>query len=173
VLLGGTHVVQAAIHHQRADAEPEGKQDTGGNEDRAQHDGWFMHCRDWRALAKQRVLSEVVCMLFVCTLPMAATAATAGAQVGVAERGRLLLAQYQCGSCHTIPQVAGARGTSGPLLVAFGRRSYIAGHVPNRPEALVRWIVNPAAVVPGTTMPSMGVSERDARDMAAFLHTLR
>lgn len=88
------------------------------------------------------------------------------------DRGRLLLAQYQCGSCHTIPDVQAARGRTGPTLSAFGRRSYIAGHVPNGPEQLVRWIVAPAEVVPGTTMPAMGVSPDDARDMAAYLLAL-
>ena len=88
------------------------------------------------------------------------------------ERGRLLLAQYQCGSCHTIPDVQAARGRTGPTLAAFGRRSYIAGHVPNGAEPLVRWIVAPAALVPGTTMPAMGVSPEDARDMAAYLLAL-
>ena len=90
-----------------------------------------------------------------------------------AARGRRLLAQYQCGSCHVIPDVAAARGTLGPSLQSFGRRSYIAGEVPNRSDNLVRWIVEPRALVPNTTMPSMGVSVEDARHMAAFLHGLR
>ena len=96
----------------------------------------------------------------------------AQARTAQLERGRLLLAQYQCGSCHTIPDVQAARGRTGPTLVAFGRRSYIAGQVPNRPEPLARWLVAPAAVVPGTTMPAMGVSPDDARDMAAYLLAL-
>jgi len=88
------------------------------------------------------------------------------------ERGRVLLAQYQCGSCHAIPDVAASRSPAGPPLAAFGRRSYIAGHLPNRPETLARWIVDPAALVQGTPMPAMGVSPADARDMAAFLLAL-
>lgn len=90
-----------------------------------------------------------------------------------AERGRQLLAQYQCGSCHVIPDVAAARGTAGPPLTAFGRRSYIAGEIPNRPDTLSRWIMAPASLSAGTTMPSMGVNAVDAQDMAAFLHNLR
>ncbi len=86
--------------------------------------------------------------------------------------GQRLLAQYQCGSCHAIPGVAAARGIRGPSLEAFGKRSYIAGYIPNRPDALVRWIVQPSALVPGTLMPSMGVSAGDARDMAAYLESL-
>ncbi|MBC7501028.1 MAG: cytochrome c [Herminiimonas sp.] len=84
-----------------------------------------------------------------------------------------MLAQYQCGTCHEIPEVAAARGNTGPSLALFGRRSYIAGHIPNYPEPLIRWIVNPQAMVPETLMPSMGVSADDARHMAAYLYTLR
>lgn len=61
----------------------------------------------------------------------------------------------------------------GPSLAAFGKRSYIAGHIPNRPDALARWIMQPAALVPDTLMPSMGVSLGDARDMAAYLGSLQ
>lgn len=87
--------------------------------------------------------------------------------------GQRLLSQYQCGSCHAIPGVAAIRQqTTGPVLTAFGRRSYIAGQVPNRPDTLARWIADPAALVPGTPMPAMGVSPTDARDMAAYLLAL-
>ena len=77
-----------------------------------------------------------------------------------------------CGSCHAIPGVEAARGSQGPSLRAFGKRSYIAGHIPNRPDALARWLVAPSALVPDTAMPSMGVSLADARDMAAYLRGL-
>lgn len=90
-----------------------------------------------------------------------------------AARGKLLLAQYQCGSCHAIPGVAASRGTVGPTLKAFSRRSYIAGNVPNQPAELALWLVDPKAIIPTTTMPSMGVSPMDARAMAAYLHTLQ
>jgi cytochrome c len=92
---------------------------------------------------------------------------------GNSEQGKKLLAQYQCGACHEIPGVAAARGATGPSLEAFSRRSYIAGHIPNYPDPLIQWIVNPPAMAPGTLMPSMGVSTDDARHMAAYLYTLR
>lgn len=88
-------------------------------------------------------------------------------------RGQALMAQYQCTACHAIPDVAGPAGGMGPTLKAFGRRSYIAGHIPNAPAALAAWLRSPQALVPGTAMPDLGVSETDARDMAAFLGTLR
>lgn len=88
---------------------------------------------------------------------------------GDAARGARLLAQYQCGSCHAIPGIAAAAGQDGPPLGRFGLRSYIAGRLPNRADLLARWIAEPAALVPGTTMPSMGVPPQDAQDMAAWL----
>ncbi len=94
------------------------------------------------------------------------------AWAGDAERGRRLLAQYQCGSCHVIPGVAGANGRSAPPLVAFGKRSYIAGQATNEGDELVRWIVAPTSVVPRATMPAMGAGPVDARDMAAYLQRL-
>lgn len=92
---------------------------------------------------------------------------------GEVERGRRLAEQYQCGTCHVIPGVNGANGQVAVTLQAFGLRSYIAGHVPSTEEQLIRWIVDPASVVPGTLMPSMGVTPADARDMAAYLRHLR
>jgi cytochrome c len=89
------------------------------------------------------------------------------------ERGQQLLAQYQCGSCHEIPDVPAAAGVMGPPLAAFGRRSYIAGEVPSGPANLMRWIQAPQALVPGTVMPNLGVPPDDARDMAAYLLALR
>lgn len=88
------------------------------------------------------------------------------------ERGRALLARYQCGACHTIPGVPSSRGKVAQPLDAWRHRSYIAGRLPNREDVLVRWIVQPDALVPGTLMPSMGVSAEDAQAMAAYLFTL-
>ena len=94
------------------------------------------------------------------------------AQADTVERGRALLSQYQCGSCHTIPGVASARGQVAQDLAHWRHRSYIAGRIPNRPELLSRWIVEPRSLVPGTAMPSMGVAPADAQAMAAYLFSL-
>lgn len=92
---------------------------------------------------------------------------------GDRERGQRLLAQYQCGRCHAIPEVPDAAGRIGPSLAQFARRSYIAGQLPNGPQPLQRWLESPQAMVPGTTMPDLGVSPDDARDIAAYLLSLR
>ena len=81
----------------------------------------------------------------------------------------MLLAQYQCGSCHAIPGVASSRGQVASSLDAYGLRSYIAGRFPNQPDLLARWIVQPQAMAPGTLMPAMGVQPAEAADMAAYL----
>lgn len=111
-----------------------------------------------------------------CLAPLLAAAfaaAPAAAQDhGRAERGRDLLVQYRCGSCHTIPGVPGSRGQVAQPLDAWRHRSYIAGRLPNRPEVLARWIEAPSSLVPGTLMPRMGVSPEEAQAMAAYLFTL-
>ena len=92
---------------------------------------------------------------------------------GNAGRGGRLLAQYHCGSCHTIPGVASARGRVAVTLESFGPRSYIAGRMPNTPKMLEQWLMDPQTLVPGTAMPHMGVSAADAKDMAAYLGKLK
>lgn len=93
--------------------------------------------------------------------------------VADAARGRTLFAQYGCNGCHVIPGVTGSRTLVGPPLDGFGRRALIAGRVDNTTEQLAAWLRDPGAVDPDTAMPNMGVSERDARDMAAWLGRLK
>ncbi len=93
--------------------------------------------------------------------------------VGDAQRGKGLFDDYGCTSCHIVPGVADAGGTVGPPLIAWQRRTYIAGMLPNTPGYLVRWIMTPQQVVPGNAMPDMGVSQKDASDMAAYLYTIK
>src|SRR5690348_2292399 len=77
---------------------------------------------------------------------------------GDASRGRALLHQYGCGYCHRIPGVEAARGDVGPPLDDVGRRVYLAGSLPNTPQAMTEWIRFPQSYRPGTAMPDMKVS---------------
>jgi cytochrome c1 len=63
-------------------------------------------------------------------------------------------------------------GLVGPPLAGFAGRAYIAGRLPNRPDELVAWIRNPTLVDPETAMPDMGLSEEEAKHVAAYLYTL-
>lgn len=92
---------------------------------------------------------------------------------GNAVRGRATIAAYGCGSCHSIPGVRGARGMVGPPLDHWSQRRIIAGEVPNDPARLITWLTVPQSIEPGTAMPNMGVTDGEARDMAAYLYTLR
>ena len=92
---------------------------------------------------------------------------------GHAGRGRELMVQYRCGSCHTVPGVPGAHGVFGPPLMQIARREYIAGNFPNAPDTLTRWIMEPQTMKPKTAMPNLGMSPQQARDITAFLETLR
>jgi cytochrome c len=117
----------------------------------------------------------------VCVLAtiLAAGCGTAGGEPyravagGNAARGKAKLVRYGCGSCHVIPGVDGAQGVVGPPLDFFGRRTVIAGEVANTADELVAWIMNPQAIEPKTIMPNLNVTDADARDMAAYLYTLR
>ena len=95
------------------------------------------------------------------------------APVGNVENGKLLLRQFGCGKCHEIPGVADARGQVGPPLGGVASRVYIAGLLPNTPANLVSFIRDPRRHHPASAMPDLGVTEPHARDMAAYLGTLR
>ena len=92
---------------------------------------------------------------------------------GDPERGRLLLRQFGCGACHRVSGVADAQGNVGPPLDGVSRRVYLGGVLPNSPENMARWIRSPKAFDPQTAMPDLRVSEAHARDMVAYLYTLR
>lgn len=92
---------------------------------------------------------------------------------GDPERGVAVIRDVGCGSCHMIPGIRSANGRVGPPLTFFASRTYIAGRVPNTPSNLVLWIENPPAIDPKTAMPSLGLSEQQARDAAAYLYTLQ
>lgn len=84
-------------------------------------------------------------------------------------RGRLALTQYACHSCHLIPGVTGPKTYVGRPLGGLGKRKTIAGGLPNTQDNLVRWIRDPRAVDPYSAMPDMGVTQRDALDISAYL----
>lgn len=113
--------------------------------------------------------------LLVALLPACSSGPETRAQTvseGDVTLGREAIAEYGCGSCHRVPGVRGADGLVGPPLDAFGERSYIAGQLPNNQENLVRWIMDPGEVEPGTAMPDVGVSEDEAVNISAYLLTL-
>lgn len=92
---------------------------------------------------------------------------------GSPQVGAQIIVSYRCGACHMIPGIKGADGLVGPPLTLFARRTYVGGELPNTPPNLIRWIRDPPAIEPGTAMPALGLNEHQARDVAAYLYTLR
>ena len=92
---------------------------------------------------------------------------------GDVEAGRQAIQSWGCGSCHTIPGIPGAYGKVGPKLDQMAEQTYIAGMLPNNPDNLIRWIMDPQEIQPGNAMPDTGVTETMARNMAAYLYSIR
>ena len=96
------------------------------------------------------------------------------APAGNVERGRQLVAQYACSVCHVIPGTQGPQGRLGPSLAGVATRPTISnGAVQNTPDHLRRFIINPQSLNPQSSMPPIHLPEPDARDITAFLLTLR
>ena len=110
------------------------------------------------------------------SLLLAACAAgnqTAQVEDGDPYRGAQAIQRNGCHSCHRIPGIRGTNSYVGPPLSAWSERQYIAGNLQNNPNNLIAWIMNPQAIEPGTAMPNMDIDEQEARDIAAYLYTLR
>jgi cytochrome c2 len=114
--------------------------------------------------------AAITLLLAACAQPPQPPAALGG---GDPERGAVLMVREACGACHVIPGIQEAAGEVGPPLSGMARRTIIAGVLPNTPDNMARWIRDPQGVVPGNAMPGVGLSEAQARDIAAYLATLR
>jgi cytochrome c1 len=91
---------------------------------------------------------------------------------GDAATGRQLVLDKGCGGCHTISGVPGATGVAGPNLTNIALRPTLAGDtIPNSSATLEQWLLDPQSLKPGTSMPRLGLSEQEARDLTAFLES--
>jgi cytochrome c oxidase subunit 2 len=82
-------------------------------------------------------------------------------------QGQALFTQKGCVGCHTLYP---ALPLVGPNLHHVGSRSHIAaGTMENTPENFAKWIRDPQAWKRGVLMPNLGLSEDEARALAAYL----
>lgn len=100
-------------------------------------------------------------------------ASPARSPIGNADAGLRAIYQYMCVTCHTIPGTVNGTPNVGPPLDGIASRRYIGGVLLNTPDNMVRWLSNPQAVDPMSGMPNLGLREQDARDIAAYLYTLK
>jgi mono/diheme cytochrome c family protein len=108
-------------------------------------------------------------LLLACQPPPDGRAAMPGTD---AAAGLETMRRAGCGACHRIPGLEWPRGGLGPSLDGFAGQALIAGRLPNQPDTLAAYVRNAPALTPGTTMPAMPISEKEARDVAAYLYTL-
>jgi cytochrome c len=115
----------------------------------------------------------LISLVLMCACARAGDAPARELTGGDPERGVAAIGRYGCGSCHEIPGIRRANGTVGPPLTRIASRSYLAGRLSNTPADMMQWIQHPQEIEPGTAMPDMNVTEQDARDIVAYLYTLR
>ena len=85
-------------------------------------------------------------------------------------RASAIMRRYGCGGCHTVAGIPGADGQVGPPLSGLIHRVYIGGVATNSPDHLIQWIVDPQKLSSRSAMPATGISEAEARDVAAYLY---
>jgi cytochrome c oxidase subunit 2 len=79
----------------------------------------------------------------------------------------------ECATCHNISGTP-ASGQVAPDLTHFAsRRSIAAGSLPMNSANLHAWIRDPQRLKPGTHMPTIAMSQRDAEALTAYLGSLR
>ena len=136
----------------------------------------------WSVVAFMQRLPDLSAQQYAEVVARAPAAPSCGASLpgavlppllaGDARRGRQALFQYACNACHSIPGVTGSKAQVGPPLEGIAGRSLIAGKLANTPDNMVLWLRKTQEVKPLTAMPQLGLTEQDARDIAAYLATL-
>jgi cytochrome c oxidase subunit II len=91
----------------------------------------------------------------------------------MAERGREVFYEAQCGFCHMIEGTEFV-GVVGPALTDFGARLTIgSAMVPNDRATLAAWILDPHQIKPGVKMPPTFLSAEDLNALLDYLETLQ
>jgi len=111
--------------------------------------------------------------MMLLVLLLAACKRETSVKNGDPAHGKQLAGQYGCGACHVIPGIDGATGMVGPSLEHMAVRHTLAGKFPNTPDVMAKWLQNPQAMDPNNTMPNLGITVADARDITAYVNTLK
>jgi cytochrome c2 len=112
------------------------------------------------------------CLLLITIIVFAACKLKETPRPADPNHGKQLIGQYGCTTCHIIPGIDGT-GMIGPSLEHVATRPVIAQKIPNTPQTMAGYIQNPLASNPQNEMPNLGVKADEARDIAAYLYTLK
>jgi cytochrome c1 len=115
-----------------------------------------------------KTLIPILITVGACTTSQRLEPATGGDPLA----GKVTIEHYGCNACHAIPDIPGFGGQVAPPLDHFATRAFIGGELPNTPINLVRWIQDPHSIEQHTAMPTLGLTKKEARDVAAYLYTL-
>jgi hypothetical protein len=99
--------------------------------------------------------------------------------VGDTERGRKLLEEKGCGTCHRMSGVAPLRASPIPVKLDDARLVKAVRLAPDLaasrerllPGYFERWLERPSAVDPDALMPDISLTKREVRDIAAYVLT--
>ena len=89
--------------------------------------------------------------------------------LSTAELAQRAFRQHGCTACHAIPGVVGPDTSNGPRLSGLAGRDRIGGKAFPTEDGLAAWIRDPQAIDAHTAMPTLGISETQARLMARYL----
>jgi cytochrome c oxidase subunit 2 len=79
-------------------------------------------------------------------------------------------ATHSCFACHTIAGISG--GVVGPNLTHLASRTTIAaGMLQNDSADIARWLHGPAAVKPGSLMPTIDLTDQEIAALVAYLQS--
>ena len=92
---------------------------------------------------------------------------------GHPQLGRAAMVSLGCVACHQVPGFRGTKPQVAPPLTGFALRTFVAGTAQNTPENLVQFIQDPRSIAPRSAMPKLPMTVDQARDLAAYLYTLR
>jgi cytochrome c oxidase subunit 2 len=88
-------------------------------------------------------------------------------------RGRDVFMNGTCVMCHAIQGTQASARTAPDLTHVASRKTLAAGTLPNSPDYLAAWILDPHAYKPGVNMPANPLSAEDLGALLAYLGALK
>jgi mono/diheme cytochrome c family protein len=89
--------------------------------------------------------------------------------LATAELAQRAFRQHGCTACHVIPGVVGPDTSNGPRLSGLVGRDRIGGKAFPTEDGIAAWIRDPQAIDAHSAMPTLGISDTQARLMARYL----